>query len=349
MAYTDGKNNFYIIEKITYMNKIISMFLIISFLMGCKQETKASNILQTQDSLKVKNNSEKAIETLKEFYFSVYGNDENNEKLNKKYLSERVLKRIDSLTSNNENLILDYDPFIKGQDYDGNIIKKTVKVEPLYNKNEYRVSFLQFGEEDEKRINVDFLLIETKEGNFLIDSILNDDYLNFRNSTKTTKKDSNVNGYRLIKEVKSDINQDGKKDDISVFGTDWNKEIKPTDAKLFKVTIKLSNGNSFRTFTNNNIILPYFPDNVALGFSDIKVKNNYFTIEQVNGGGNYIERSFTTFKFDNSKHGIFLHKYSTITTERDSGDENEVKSEYSEKDFGKMTFTEFNPETILKK
>lgn len=331
------------------MNKIIYISLLISFLMGCKKETKTTNSLQTQDGLTTKNNSKKAIATLKEFYFSVYGTDENNEKLYKKYLSERVLQRIDSLTSDEENLILDYDPFIKGQDYAGEVIKKTLKIDPLGNKNEYRVSFLQFGQKDEERINVDILLVETKDGFFLIDSILNDDYLNFKRSTKSTKEDSNIDGYRLIKEVKSDINQDGKKDYISVFGTDWNKEIKPTDSKLFKVIIKLSKGNSFTTFTNNNIILPYFPDNVASGFSDVKVKNNFFTVEQANGGGNYIERSFTTFKFDTSENKLFLHKYSTITTERDSGDENEIISEYSEKDFGNITFAEFNPEKIVRK
>lgn len=321
----------------------------VSFLIGCKQETKAGNILQTQDTLPINDNSEKAIETLKEFYLSVYGNDENNEYLKEKYLSKRLLKKIDSLTSNPEDLILDYDPFIKGQDYDGKIIKKTLDIKPLNNPNEYRVSFLLFSEKDERQINIDFLLKETKDGSFLIDAILNDNYLNFKNSTKTRIEDSNFDEYKLIKEIKADINQDGKKDIISVLGTGWNNEITPTDVKIFKVIINLSNKGNFSTYTNEKIILPYSPDNVASGFSDIKVKNNYFTIEQVNGRGNYIERSFTTFKYNSSTKGIFLHKYSTITTAKDSGDEAEVKSEYSEKDFGKISFEEFNPEDIVKK
>ncbi|WP_157844497.1 DUF3828 domain-containing protein [Chryseobacterium sp. Leaf394] len=320
-----------------------------SFLIGCRQEAKATHTLSTQDSLQVKNSSKEAISTLKEFYFSMYGNDADNEDLKKKYVSERVLKRIESLTSNPENLILDYDPFIKGQDYDANIIRKTLEIKPLNKRNEYRASFLLFGGTDEKRTNVDLLLKQNQEGDFLIDAILNDDHLNFVESGLTTKEDSNFDGYKLIQEIKTDINQDGKQDIISIYGTDWNKEIKPTDSKLFKVTVRLNDGSNFLTYTNSKIILPYFPDNVASGFSDIKVKNNYFTVEQANGQGNFIEKSFTTFKYDHSKNGIFLHKYSTITTDRNSGDEKEIKSEYSEKDFGKITFAEFNPDTIIKK
>lgn len=107
----------------------------------------------------------------------------------------------------------------------------------------------------------------------------------------------------------------------------------------------MSNSKStYIVYENDKIIPPYYSDNVASGFSDIKVKNNYFTIEQANSGGNYIERSYTTFKYDKAKHQILLHKYSIITTERSSGDENEKKSEYSEKDFGKITFKGFDPQ-----
>lgn len=88
----------------------------------------------------------------------------------------------------------------------------------------------------------------------------------------------------------------------------------------------MSNSKStYIVYENDKIIPPYYSDNVASGFSDIKVKNNYFTIEQANSGGNYIERSYTTFKYDKAKHQILLHKYSIITTERSSGDENEKK------------------------
>lgn len=109
----------------------------------------------------------------------------------KLYVSERIIKIIDSLRDN-DNLILDYDPFIKAQDYSGDVIKKTLKIEPLKNKDEYRVSFYLFGEKGEKRTDIDLLLSKNKDGNLLISSILNDDYLNFNKNiaAKTNPKEN---------------------------------------------------------------------------------------------------------------------------------------------------------------
>lgn len=153
--------------------------------------------------------------------------------------------------------------------------------------------------------------------------------------------------YTMITQKQADINQDGKTDKITVFGTQWNKEINPNDSKVFKVVVTLSNNeNKFITLINDNIIEPYYPDNVASGFSDIKIKDNYFTVEQANGGGDIIDRSFITFKYDKLKKGIYLHKYSVLTTERSSGDEKEYKIEKSTKNFGLISFENFNITTI---
>ncbi len=155
------------------------------------------------------------------------------------------------------------------------------------------------------------------------------------------------NKYSIISEKEADINQDGKLDQITVFSTQWNKEITPSDSKLFKVVVKLSNNeNRFTTLTNDNIIEPYYPENVASGFSDIKIKDNYFTVEQANGGGGIINRSFITFKYDKIKKGIYLHRYSILTTEMSSGDEKESKTELTTKDFGLIPFEKFNTKII---
>lgn len=158
------------------------------------------------------------------------------------------------------------------------------------------------------------------------------------------------NKYSIISEKEADINQDGKLDQITVFSTQWNKEIKPSDSKLFKVVVKLSNNeNRFTTLTNDNIIEPYYPENVASGFSDIKIKDNYFTVEQANGGGGIINRSFITFKYDKIKKGIYLHRYSILTTEMSSGDEKESKTELTTKDFGLIPFEKFNIKMMVLK
>ena len=328
------------------MKKILTATFFLALLqIGCKQDTKTNTIVQVQEILPVKDNSERAIATLKKFYFSVYGTDKSNEKIKRKFISERMQARIDSLTSDGENLSLDYDPFIKGQDYNGNVIKKTLNIKRLSRSNEYRADFLLFGENDEQRTTIDFLLVKNKRGNYLIDGILNDEYLNFK-PTHTVKKN---NLYTVMKKITVDINQDGKQDTISVFGTDWSKKIKPTDCKLFKVIISLSGKYSLTTLENDKIIIPYYPDNVASGFSDIKVKNNYFTVEQANSSGGSIERSYTTFKYDHIKHGIYLYKYSIIITDRSLGDELERQSEYSEKDFGKIPFENFKNELIKRR
>ncbi|WP_306621465.1 DUF3828 domain-containing protein [Chryseobacterium ginsenosidimutans] len=190
------------------MKRIIFLFFFISAFISCKKETRTikNNTIETLNKI---NNSEKAIKTLKEFYLLFYGNEKpmNDEKLMKKYVSERVLKKIDDLSSDGENLILDYDPFINGQDYDGNMIRKTLKIEPLKNENEYRVSFSLFGRKDEKKTNIDILLEEDKNENFLIYSILNNEYLNFNNSNSNInfKKQGLENWYGIY------LNSDSQK------------------------------------------------------------------------------------------------------------------------------------------
>lgn len=183
-------------SKKTFLQKtkrFVFLFIILIFI-SCKSDFKTANKNTTldNDSLAISNDdTTKAIKTLKEFYILFYGSDKPaNENLKSRYLSTRVLKRIDSLTSDGENLILDYDPFIQGQDFDAPTIKKTLEISPLKNENEYRVSFLLFRRKDEKRTNIDLLLKKDGKGDFLIYSILNDEYLNF-NDVKTDASDKN--------------------------------------------------------------------------------------------------------------------------------------------------------------
>ena len=155
--------------------------LSIIILISCKQETKTVPTSETKKVAK-KDNREEVVKMLKDFYLNFYSADEplDKNKQMKDFVSDRVLKRIDSLSSDPENLVLDYDPFIKGQDYSGEVIKRSLKIEPLKNDDEYRVSFLQFGEKDEERTNIDLLVRKNDAGKFLIDGIVNDDHLNFK-------------------------------------------------------------------------------------------------------------------------------------------------------------------------
>lgn len=175
------------------MKKIAVLIFGLLIMISCKKSPVTIDKNLNTSTTNVENDNTKAISIIKNFYINFYGNDNNIQDKNKMklYVSERVIKIIDSLRDN-DNLILDYDPFIKAQDYSGDVIKKTLKIEPLKNKDEYRVSFYLFEEKGEKRTDIDLLLSKNKDGNFLISSILNDDYLNFNKNvtTKTNPKEN---------------------------------------------------------------------------------------------------------------------------------------------------------------
>jgi len=161
--------------------KIISFLIVSFFFIYCKQETKI-NPHSVTSMVQKNTHSKEAIKMLRDFYLNFYSSDEplDKKKSMKDFVSSRVLKRIDSLTKNPENLIIDYDPFIKGQDYNGESIKKSLEIKPLKNNDEYRVSFLQFGGQDEAKTNIDVLVKKDDSGKFLIYSIINDEHLNFK-------------------------------------------------------------------------------------------------------------------------------------------------------------------------
>ena len=136
---------------------------------SCRDKKNANNAAAESTDTEV------AIATLKAFYSSVYnGSLDNQEVLFKQYVSKQLLEKIDELSA---DMTLDYDPFIKGQDFFADVLNRTLKITPLENKNEYRCCFLLFGNTDEKETCVDFLLEKDKDGHFLISKILNDDIL----------------------------------------------------------------------------------------------------------------------------------------------------------------------------
>jgi hypothetical protein len=207
MLYTDGINNFIKIN--TYMKKILLLFFLMLIFTNCKDSSHTVQNILVSNVTNSNIDTIQGIKTLKEFYLKFYGSDTifDDKNLKRKFVSERIIKRIDSL-SDEEDLILDYDPFIQGQDYFGHIIRKTLEIKPLKNKDEYRVSFLLFGEKNEKRTCVDFLLKKVEKENFLIYSILNDEYLNFNNdniglnnSNKDTKESIDLNSIKNENEL----------------------------------------------------------------------------------------------------------------------------------------------------
>ena len=164
------------------MKKIICLALLIICLIGCKEKSVSKNFDDKKDEFSlVDKDKEEGVLMLKEFYQSFYF-DENkkidNDEL-KKYVSEQLLLKINNLR-NEDNFILDYDPFIKAQDFNGESIKNTLEIIPLETKNEFKVSFIIFGKNQEQRTYIDFLLEKNSDNKFLIKSVINDENLNSR-------------------------------------------------------------------------------------------------------------------------------------------------------------------------
>ena len=150
------------------MKRIIIIFILIAFI-SCRDKKNANNVAAESTDTEV------AIATLKAFYSSVYnGSLDNREVLFKQYVSKQLLEKIDELSA---DMTLDYDPFIKGQDFFADVLNSTLKITPLENKNEFRCCFLLFGDTYEKETCVDYLLEKDKDGHFVISKILNDDIL----------------------------------------------------------------------------------------------------------------------------------------------------------------------------
>lgn len=171
------------------MKHAIIAIILLGLLINCKQTnqsiTSSENQINSLNSA-ITDNVNESIEFLKEFYIKYYGKYRDRKGI-ENYISDRILKRMDSLT-NGDNLILEYDPFIQGQDWDTNALRKSIEINPLKNKDEYRVRFLLF--EDREITTIDVLLRKNKKGKFLIYSLLNDDYLNFKKeNSKAIQKD----------------------------------------------------------------------------------------------------------------------------------------------------------------
>jgi len=160
---------------------------------GCKEKLESNNIEESNYSL-VSNDNQEEILILNKFYSLFYFDD--NIKIEqtkiKLFISEKLLNKIDSLRNDGNNIVLDYDPFIKGQDYNGESIKKTLTITPLQEKNQFRASFILFGNENEKRINIDYLLIKNNQGKLVIGSIINDKYLNIIDLSHTSILDKKL-------------------------------------------------------------------------------------------------------------------------------------------------------------
>ena len=307
------------------MKRIIIIFILIAFI-SCRDKKNANNVATEPTPT----DTEVAIATLKAFYSSVYnGSLDNREVLFKQYVSKQLLEKIDELSA---DMTLDYDPFIKGQDFFADVLNSTLKITPLENKNEYRCCFLLFGNTYEKETCVDYLLEKDKDGHFVISKILNDDILAGKRDVMPSDDDSDLG--KILFRKKMDINKDGIEDRFIVYDSG--------DDDLF-VTIKivLSNKNREKLFFNSKMLRKNIANEE--GFRNISFENRFFTIEE-NTSTDPIQIKYTTFSIDYKTNEIFLYKVEVSNIFNNASDDFDIIQ--TQKDFGKVSFENYDPEIL---
>ena len=305
------------------MKRIIIIFILIAFI-SCRDKKNANNVAAESTDTEV------AIATLKAFYSSVYnGSLDNQEVLFKQYVSKQLLEKIDKLSA---DMTLDYDPFIKGQDFFADVLNSTLKITPLENKNEYRCCFLLFGDTDEKETCVDYLLEKDKDGHFVISKILNDDILAGKRDVMPSDDDSDLG--KILFRKKMDINKDGIEDRFIVYDSG-------NDDLFVTIKIVLSNKNREKLFFNSKIINKTITS--GEGFRDISFENRFFTIEE-NTSTDPIQIKYTTFSIDYKTNEIFLYKVEVSNIFNNASDDFDIIR--TQKDFGKVSFENYDPEIL---
>lgn len=321
------------------MNYLVLKIVVLLFLFtSCKQTNQKIDNKNILTELNSNFNEEESVKFLKEFYLTFYGVDEikkNRKELLKDYVSSRILKKMDSL-SQEDNLVIDYDPFIQGQDYNSESIKKTLEIKPLLNQNEYRVSFLLFGEKNEKATVIDFLLKKNENGLFEINSILNDKYLNF-----TKNLNRQYNNFYVLDSVRIRV----QVHEYKILVLEKNESEIKLNSQHNSNPILIYDGST-KKYENNNLIFRFNENCPADGFQRVISKNIFFTIEQSYCKDFMFVQSYSTFRID-GRGDILLHKYGEEYTDRSDPDKDIPSKIWTSKDFGVVKFEDVNEEFLI--
>lgn len=156
--------------------------------------------------------------------------------------------------------------------------------------------------------------------------------------------------YTLHSKYEGDLNGDKQLDKIVVY----QKNCDSLDANSLEgaycrsIAIYLKQGNDFILYGSNDRLIECSQcggAGVGDPFQDIKIKNQYFSIENLYGA---CDKTFsvTTFKFDKKSKGFYLYKIGTedySCREEDNSDgEVKIKTQtQSVKDFGEVRFTDY--------
>ncbi|MDR2238211.1 MAG: hypothetical protein LBE92_18965 [Chryseobacterium sp.] len=147
--------------------------------------------------------------------------------------------------------------------------------------------------------------------------------------------------YFTVEEKDADLNNDTFTDKVIVLGNNDDIDPQNPNTKVAPILILLNEQNKkYRILTNENI----YPNDFGDVFKKLVIKNQFFTIELTNEvPDNYSTDKYITFRFDGKLNEIILSKYGENVHWND-GTQNNILC--SEKNFGKLSFQEFNSNTI---
>jgi hypothetical protein len=264
---------------------------------------------------------------------------------------DKETERINNL--NIENLKKDFDIFIYLIPKD--FLNYNPSGDPTYyQKENYKEQLYTYNNQTKKWLLLDSLEINSNsESGF--EQNWRDSFLNSQ-SKKVVNNDSNkitdisaftksieTKNFSLVKKQSVDLNGDGKKDEILIFGNNQDFNSEDNKTKSAPIIVLMNDGNnSYSKYENNNI----YPNDFNDFFQKLVVKDNYFTIELSNESPDeYTSSKYLTFKYEKNNKNIILYKYLEVI---DWSNDKPTNLNYSEKDFGTISFQNFDT-NIMKK
>ena len=133
--------------------------------------------------------------------------------------------------------------------------------------------------------------------------------------------------------LKVDINKDGIEDRFIVYDSG--------DDLFLTIKIVLSDKGREKLFFNSKML----SNNITSGegFRNISFENRFFTIEE-NTSTDPVQIKYTTFSIDYKTNEIFLYKVEVSNIFNNASDDFDIIR--TQKDFGKVSFENYDPETL---
>ncbi|WP_062702135.1 hypothetical protein [Chryseobacterium indologenes] len=185
----------------------------------------------------------------------------------------------------------------------------------------------------------------TTQPDMIIKEIHEPQYKNL-NEIRTLINVEKVNSLpkQAILKVNTNFNNDQEKYRIEVLKNSIDKDT--YDQQHFNLPIKIYKGNTLWK-SNDHLVFDKQNNCISEGFSNVAVKNNYFTIEHQDCSDyNILVNTYITFKVNGNE--IYLYKYGESYFDKSDHEKDIPEKVWTEKDFGKIKFEDTTTEILQK-